>query len=72
MRSLSSLLDEVLKGNEVVVAKDGHPIARLLPVRGPNAPRTPGALAGRIRIERDFDELPADIAEAFGANEKQR
>jgi prevent-host-death family protein len=68
---LSSLLEEVLKGNEVVVAKGGHPVARLLPYERSKTPRKPGALAGRILIADDFDELPADIAEAFGANEKQ-
>jgi prevent-host-death family protein len=67
---LSSLIDEVLKGNEVVVAKSGKPVARLLPYDRPSKPREPGALAGPIRIAEDFDVLPTDIAESFGANEK--
>jgi hypothetical protein len=39
---------------------------RCLP-KGPAAQwRTPGALKGRIKIHEGFDELPADIATAFG------
>jgi hypothetical protein len=34
-----------------------------------DAARTPGALAGRIAIVDDFDELPDDIADDFGVHE---
>lgn len=64
---LSSLVEEVLKGNEVILAKAGKPVARLVAYSGPAKPRRPGAMAGKIRIAPDFDELPADIAKAFGA-----
>jgi prevent-host-death family protein len=65
---LSALVEEVLRGNDVILAKAGKPVVRLVAYRGPSRPRTPGAMAGEIWIAPDFDELPADIAEAFGAN----
>lgn len=69
---LSALIEEVLKGNEVIVAKAGKPVVRLVPHRGPIGPRTPGSMAGEIRIAPDFDELPADIAADFGAIETHK
>jgi len=66
---LSSLIKEVRKGNEVILAKAGKPVARLVAYRGPTRPRTPGSLAGRIWIAPDFDALPEDMAEAFGMRE---
>jgi len=64
---LSALIEEVLKGNEVILAKAGKPVARLVAYRGSAAPRVPGSLKGQIRIAPDFDSLPDDIADAFGA-----
>lgn len=63
---LSALIAEVLKGNEVILAKAGKPVAKLVPYRGAARPRVPGSMAGEIWIAPDFDTLPEDIAEAFG------
>ncbi len=61
---LSRLLDAVAKGEEVVIAKSGRPVARVIPIE--QRPRKPGRLKGRIRIGKDFDApLPAPLAEAF-------
>jgi prevent-host-death family protein len=62
---LSSLIEQVLKGNEVILAKSGKPVARLVAYHGPSGPRKPGSMAGEITIAPDFDLLPDDIAEAF-------
>lgn len=65
---LSRLLDEVAAGEEVVIARSGRPVARLVPIVLPAAGRRPGSLKGRIRIGRDFDApLPAGLSDAFGA-----
>jgi prevent-host-death family protein len=66
---LSALIEEVRKGKEVILAKAGKPVAKLVPYRGPAQPRTPGSLAGEIWIAPDFDTLPEDLAEAFGMRE---
>jgi prevent-host-death family protein len=61
---LSSLLDRVAAGEHIVIAKDGKPVAKLVPLTA--APRRPGRLKGRICIASDFDaQLPEDIAAAF-------
>jgi prevent-host-death family protein len=59
---LSALIEEVLKGNEVIIAKAGKPVAKLVSIQGLAQPRIPGSLAGKIRIEPDFDQLPDDMA----------
>jgi|NGEPerStandDraft_6_1074524.scaffolds.fasta_scaffold42689_4 prevent-host-death family protein len=64
---LSELVEQALHGGEVVITRRGKPAVRLEPV-GP----TTGALAlmgawkGQVEIADDFDELPADVAAAFG------
>jgi prevent-host-death family protein len=64
---LSALIRRVEQGDEVIIGRAGRPVARLVPFERPSRPREPGALKGRIVIAPDFDELPADLAEAFGA-----
>ena len=68
---LSALIERVLRGEEVIVSKAGKPVAKLIPYKGPARPRTPGSMAGEIWIAPDFDELPEDMADAFGMREPQ-
>ncbi len=64
---LSRLLEEVAAGAEVIIAKSGKPMARLVAFRETRRPRKPGALKGKVRIGDDFDApLPADIARPLG------
>lgn len=67
---LSALIEKVLAGEEVIIGKAGKPVARLVRYTEPAVRRRPGALKGKIRIAEDFDELPPDIAAAFGMIEK--
>ena len=61
---LSRLLDRVAQGEEIIIAKSGRPVAKL--VRVAAEPRKPGRLKGRIRIGSDFDEpLPDEILARF-------
>ena len=58
---LSQLVDEAANGGEVIIARNGRPVARLVPFQRPPVVRKPGRLRGKIRIGRDFDDpLPAD------------
>jgi len=66
---LSALLERVARGEEILIGKAGKPVAKLVRYEGADAPRKPGALAGKIRIAPDFDELPADLRAAFGVDE---
>ena len=63
---LSELLDRVSRGEEVIISRAGKPVAVLEPYRRDRRPRQPGRLRGKIRIATDFNELPADIADALG------
>ena len=64
--NLSQLVDRAAAGEEIVIAKAGRPMARLVPLAERTAPRLPGRLKGRIAIGGDFDApLPDDIASAF-------
>jgi len=62
---LSRLLDRVANGEEIVIAKAGRPVAKLVPLRAAVGPRRPGGWEGRVRIAPDFDELPPEVAAAF-------
>jgi prevent-host-death family protein len=62
---LSRLLERALAGEEVIISRAGKPIARLVPYAQKNQPRRLGMLKGKIRIARDFDELPEELAAAF-------
>jgi prevent-host-death family protein len=63
---LSRLLNRVLAGEEVVIAKAGRPIARLVPFGPRGEPRGPGRYCGQIRIGDDFDDpLPEDLQALF-------
>ena len=64
---LSRLIEEVNQGtSEVIIAKAGKPLVRLVRLESPKPVRKPGFLKGRIKIADDFDEpLPADLLDAF-------
>ncbi len=66
---LSALVERVLQGEEIVIGKAGKPVAKLVPFERLATPRRPGALAGQIVMTDDFDELPEDLAGAFGIKE---
>ncbi|MFJ4842364.1 type II toxin-antitoxin system Phd/YefM family antitoxin [Streptomyces sp. NPDC088746] len=62
----SRILQQVETGEEVVISRAGEPVAKVVPLH-PKVRRTGrGSLRGQIHIPDDFDELPDDIAEAFG------
>ena len=63
---LSMLVERVQAGEQVIIGKAGKPVAILSPYAAATKDRIPGALRGKIQISDDFDQLPQDIAEAFG------
>jgi prevent-host-death family protein len=62
---LSRLVERAAAGEEVVIAKAGKPMAKLVPYREERKERQPGIWRGKVVIHDDFDELPADIQAAF-------
>ena len=63
---LSKLVERVLDGEEVIIARAGTPVARLVPIVEQRQRRVPGSAAGQIVIAPDFDApLPDDLLDAF-------
>jgi prevent-host-death family protein len=63
---LSRLLEEVAAGAEVVIARAGKPVARLVPIEAAPRPKLLGLLAGQIEVPEDFDApLPPDVVADF-------
>ncbi len=61
---LSQLIEQAQAGEEIVIAKAGVPVAKLIRYDEGDTPRQPGFWRGKVRIADDFDELP----EAFTAH----
>jgi prevent-host-death family protein len=65
---LSSLVDRAAAGEEIIIAKAGQPLAKLVPLGGPHQKREPGGWQGKVRISEDFDApLPDEILDAFAS-----
>jgi prevent-host-death family protein len=63
---LSRLVERAAGGEEIVIAKAGKPIARLVPYIAKKEPRRPGYMRGKIRIKKSFDRpLPKELLMAF-------
>lgn len=62
---LSRLVERASKGEEIVIARAGRPVARLVPCDADDTPRKLGAWKGRVWIADDFDELPPELLAAF-------
>ena len=62
---LSRLLERVEAGEEIVLARAGRPIARIVPFRTRTQPRVPGAWSGRVRLAPDFDAVDETLLAAF-------
>jgi prevent-host-death family protein len=67
---LSALVERAAAGEEIIIAKAGHPKARLVPFEPAGSPRQPGGWESKVWVADDFDEpLPPDILKAFAGEE---
>jgi prevent-host-death family protein len=58
----SKLIERVLLGEEIVIAKAGKPVAMLVPITPDAADRSPGSARGAFLVPPDFDEaLPDEV-----------
>ena len=63
---LSELVDRAAAGEEIVIAKAGQPMARLVPLQAVHERRVFGRWAGQLEVADDFDApLPDDLLRAF-------
>jgi prevent-host-death family protein len=62
----SRLIELAANGEEVIIAKSGKPVARLVSYTPKGTARRPGSLRGKIRIKKNFDApLSKDLLAAF-------
>lgn len=62
----SRLVERAAGGEEIIIAKSGKPVARLVPYAVKGTARKPGTLRGKIRIKKNFDApLPREILASF-------
>ncbi|AOO83513.1 type II toxin-antitoxin system Phd/YefM family antitoxin [Bosea vaviloviae] len=63
---LSRLVEEAAAGDEIILAKHGKPIARLVPLAAEPKKRELGRLAGKIKVPDNFDDpLPDEALKLF-------
>ena len=60
---LSELVQKAASGEEVLIARDHKPIAKLVPVGRTRGPRKPGSARGQVWIAPDFAETPPDFSD---------
>jgi len=66
---LSRLLERAEGGEEIVIARGGRPVAKLIPYRRRQVPRRLGRAKGKIWIAPDFDETPETVIRLFEEGE---
>jgi prevent-host-death family protein len=69
--NLSTLVERAARGEEIVIAKAGRPLARLVPLARRTTPRPLGLFASEVTVGPDFDDpLPDDIGAAFAGKSR--
>lgn len=59
----SELVQKAISGEDVIIAKGGRPVAKLVPFVTRDGKRRPGSAKGKIWIAPDFDDTPKDFKE---------
>ncbi len=67
--NLSKLLERVERGEEIVIARAGKPVAKLVGIPPTREPRKPGRMKGRIWIADDFDDFIPEGFEEYVADQ---
>ena len=66
-KSWTEILQKALNGEEVIIERDGKPVAKVSPIKSDED--WFGMDDGKIWIADDFDEMPQDIIDAFEGKE---
>ncbi len=68
---LSKLIESALAGEEIIIARAGKPLVKLVPYQKEIEPRVPGGWEGKVVMSDDFDdELPANLLSGFVGEEE--
>ena len=65
----SRLVQRAAAGEEIVITKSGVPMAKLVPFRKTQAPRSPGVWKGSVEVAPDFDVTPEEVVGSFEGDE---
>lgn len=63
---LSRLVDRAAAGEEIVIARSGRPVARLVALEPARARRRLGLARGQVTVADDFDDIPEDFSDLIG------
>jgi prevent-host-death family protein len=63
--TLSRLVERALAGEDIVIARNGEPLVKLVPVANESKRRIPGKYKGQIWISPDFEFTDEEITELF-------
>jgi prevent-host-death family protein len=66
---LSSLLERVIDGEEIVIRRGQRPVAKIVAYSPVGKRRIPGDLAGQIWMSEDFDEPDEELERLFGTRD---
>lgn len=69
---LSRLAERAANGEEIVIARDGKPLAKLVPVQEHHQPITFGLLKGKIEVPDDFDEPDEEVIALFEGEHEEK
>ncbi len=61
--NFSKLVKRVVEGEEIIIARDHKPVAKLVPIAKSGSKRKLGSAKGQIQIAPDFDQIPAAFTE---------
>ncbi|MEO7193966.1 MAG: type II toxin-antitoxin system Phd/YefM family antitoxin [Pseudonocardiaceae bacterium] len=62
---LSKLLEQVEAGEEIIIARHGKPVARLVPLRRTLPDWVPGGWKGKVWMAPDFDDPDPELESLF-------
>ena len=65
----SRLVQRAAAGEEIIITKSGVPMAKLVPFRKTQAPRSPGVWKGSVEVAPDFDVTPEEVVGSFEGDE---
>lgn len=65
----SAVMERVSQGEEIIVTRMGHPVARITRYETKAASRRLGRFEGRIHLAENFDDWPEDIARQLGVTD---
>jgi prevent-host-death family protein len=63
--NLSKLVDLASQGEEIIICKAGHPVAKIIAFKQKKSARKPGSWSGKVTIKKDFDVLPPKFMKNF-------